>query len=573
MVRRFLLVSGLLGLAVAPAAGAAGIRVEVDRAEASLEEQILLQVVVEGVQGAVRPTLPVLADFEVHPQGTMQNTQIVNGRVSQSLIFRYLLVPTREGVFEIGQARVELDGTVHESRPFRIKISKAPQDRSVFITASVSEKEPWVGQQVIYTVRFLRRVLVDNARLEPLEVPGVLMERLETSTQEYQTTVDGQAYAVQEVRLALFPQRPGTIEIPAASISCEILVRGQRRGSLLGDMFGGATERRPRTLRSEPIRLQVKALPSPPAGYSGLVGQFSVESKASRTTLAVGESTTLEVAVSGRGNAMAISEPSLGDLSAFKVYDEQPTSSLIRTGRELAGRKTYRKALVPTQAGVVTIPPAELIVFDPEAGRYRTSESAAIPLQVSAREGAEDVAATVAAGPSAGKVEVRILGDDILPPSRDLLALAPAASPAWWWLALLVPPLGWLLLAWRVAHHRRLAGDVSLRRRREGPRRLRQALDEIAGGDPRGSAQATSRALREYLGDMLGFEGTAATPAEIGGHLERGGVGGELTAETRAFLERLDAASYGGAPVGDAAVRAAELAKRVGATLRRGGRA
>lgn len=559
-----LLAASLLAAAPAPATT---VRVEVDRNEVSLQDQISMSVVVEGAPGGVRPELPPLPDFEVYPQGTMQSTHIVNGRVSQSLIFRYTLVPTREGRFEVGAVRI--DGTDAASAPFTLRVTSAPRDRSVFVAATVSETKPWVGQQVIYTFRLYRRVLIDNARLEPIDIPNATYERLD-SGQEFQTTIDGQAYAVSEVKLAIFPNRPGTLEIPAISLSCDVLAQAPRRGGL-DDFFRPPAERRPRVLRTDPIRLEVRALPAPPTGWSGLVGDFELVSKASRTTLTVGESTTLELTVSGSGNALAIPEPRLGDLAAFKVYDEQPSSSIQKANAGVSGTKTYRKALVPTQAGVVTIPEATLVIFDPKAAQFRTISSPAIPLEVSAREGQEDVAATVAMGPTAGKVEVRILGDDILPSSRDLEAVRAPSSELPFWLGLALPPLLWSAAAWWSAHRRRLASDQSLRRRREASRTLSRALAELPV-PAREAALAASRALRAFIGDMLGFEGAAATSPEIADRLAGAEVGAELVAEVRAMLDRFDAAGYGGAPVAGAPDVVADLAKRLAAVLGRGGR-
>lgn len=561
-MRKTLVLLALLATSVE----AATIRVELDRNEATLQEQILMQVAIEGAPGGARPELPALPDFEVHPQGTMQSTQIVNGRVSQSLIFRYVLVPTREGTFQIGAVRLDAPGVTAQSEPVTVRITSAPADRSVFVSASVSDSRPYVGQQVVYTFRFYRRVLVDNARLEPIDVPGALVESLEAG-KEFQTTVDGQAYAVQEVRLALFPQRAGTLEIPPTKLTCEVLVRSNRRGAF--DMFGATTERRPRVLKTDAIRLEVRALPAAPTGWSGLVGDFRVATTTSRPTLAVGESTTLEIKVSGRGNAMAIAEPQL-DLTGFKVYDEQPKSSLDRTGRELSGQKTYRKALVPLQAGIVPVPPATLIVFDPTSGSYKTVQSEAIALEVTARDGTEELAATVAGGSTAGKVEVRILGEDIMPPSRDPRAVTPAPAPVWFWLGLLLPAGGYGALWLWLRRRRRFAADAGLRRRRDARRTLQRNLADLSPLEPRARAVAASRALRTFVGDLAGFEGGAATGAEISERLESSGVGAELAAELRATLERFDAAGYGAAPVEGAVELVDALAERLAAAIKRG---
>lgn len=558
----------LIGLAAT--AGAQGVQVTIDRAQASIHDQLLLSVTVEGSQSAV-PRLPDLSPFKVQSRGRQSQINMVNGQTSVSITHNYLLLPTRTGTFTIGPATVDIDGKSYQSRPFQVRIveaSAAPQETdNLFITASVSNDKPYVGEQVIYTWRFYRRVQVRDAQfVEALSFEGFLVEDL-GEIKEYSTVRGGQEFLVSEVRKALFPQENGTLTLPATQLRCEVAVRTRgRRGSLIDEFFG-RTQTQTTILRSRPIEVQVRPLPAAPAAYSGLVGRFEISGSISKRELAVGESATWKLTISGTGNVQMIGEPPLPGLEAFKIYDDKPTSSISRTGAELTGSRSFTKALVPLEEGGLTVPAVKLTYFDPEAGSYRTSTTRPIVLDVKPAEGKEELRLTESVAPTTGKVAVRILADDILPIYKDLDAVSGRpfghrADPVWL-ASLLAPPLFFFGLFFVERRRRHLAVNVDLVRRRTALKKALKGLGEVEKtareGDRRAAAQLASRVLREYVGDKVALEGSAFTPAEAGDQLRRCGVEDGVVAETCRSLERLEAAQYAGIEAGEGDNLASEL--------------
>lgn len=576
------LCAGLVALAAAGPLAAQSIRATVDRTEVGRDEQLALTVTVEGAQSAqprsAPPQLPPLPDFEVREAGQASQFQVVNGRMSASVSYRYLLLPRSAGSFTIGPVRVEIDGRVLESEPFTVRVvegAAAPRDeRDLLVTATVSDAEPYLGQQVLYTWRFYRRIRIADPRLEPLEFPGFTVEDL-GEVREFQTTLGGPEYLVSEIRKALFPQEVGRLTIPGPVLSCGVPVERPGRGrSLFEDVFG-RTRTETRILRTEPVEVLVRPLPSPPPGFSGLVGRFDLETGTSKRRLRVGETTTLQVTVSGSGNARLITTPELPPLAGFKLYPEPPTASVEAAGAEIRGSKRTSIALVPQVAGELEIPSLSLTYFDPEAGSYRTAASAPLVLTVAPAEGREDLNLTESVAPDGGKVAVRILADDLLPLHRGLAAVTDqrpgGAAGRAWWAALALPPLAFLGLAVSRRRRQRFARDRGLRRRREALRTARTLLRRLQAPPRDGTAAAdachlASRCLRGFVGDKLDLEGAALTPEETAAHLRRAGVDGELVARTRALLEELEAARYGAAAAG---ADPARLAAETGELLRR----
>lgn len=550
---RLLLTIAICG--VAAEALAVGITATVNRREATMEDQIVLQITVEGSQLA-EPMLPEMPDFDVHPRGQSSQFQIINGQATSSVVHNFILIPRRTGTFNIGSATVEIDGTTYSSRPFSIRILEAsaqPEEaRHAFLAVQVSTAKPYVGQQVVFTWRFYRRVQVAGANIESIEFPGFLVEDL-GELREYQTVYEGQQYVVSEFRKALFPQEEGLLTIPPSALRCQLVLRNQRRRRSVFDEFFGSSQTQPKLLRSRAIQLEVKPLPEPPSGFSGLVGQFDISADVSKRNLQVGESTTLSISISGTGNARMISQPAVGDLDRFKVYDDQPSSSIDGSGNALRGSKTFTKALVPLEAGELRIPAVSLTYFNPSEGSYRTARSRPVTLAVSPADGQEELRLTESLAPSAGKVAVRILADDILPIARGLEAVRrpspTVSSPPIVAALLLAPAMIFGALLYGERRRRKFESDLGLRRRSAAYRTARKSLGKLDNENSTELARHASLCLRTYVGDKLGLEGAALTPGEVRTELTELDLDPELIERVGETLNSLETALYGAASV------------------------
>ena len=287
----------------------------------------------------------------------------------------------------------------------------------------------------------------------------------------------------------------------------------------------------------------MRALPTPPAGFSGLVGDFRASSEVSKRELAVGDSLTQTIRVGGSGNVQLIPEPqsSISTLD-FKVYPERPTMSIDRGGGSLRGERTFRRALLPLRAGDLSVQAVSLVYFDPDAEVYRESVAEAIDLVIRPSEGVEDLRLTESLAPTTGKVAVQILADGLLPIHRGskLLAngtwsrfthLAATASP---------PALFFALLVVVRRRERNAQGDPRLRRKAA----LRKATKQLAKLEESDWEVALSKTIRRFVGDCLGVEGMALTAAECAAGLRDGGVDDETLTELESTLGALEGAQY-----------------------------
>ena len=86
MTLRFkIVIVSILLLLYADRAWALTLRAKVDKTEATLQDQIMLTLSVEGTQDAMKPRLPELAAFDWMSQGSSTRMQIINNKVSSGV--------------------------------------------------------------------------------------------------------------------------------------------------------------------------------------------------------------------------------------------------------------------------------------------------------------------------------------------------------------------------------------------------------------------------------------------------------------------------------------------------------
>ena len=186
----------------------------------------------------------------------------------------------------IGPIRVTVDGKTFESESQSLVVRTASQPGSsdrgpVFAQVSVSSGDIYVDEQVLYTLKLYYRVNVGNLSLSLPEMEYVNFQQLGRPL-EYQSTYEGRTYQVLEIRHALMVSKPGAFVILPSQLKMTVRQPGSRSvfDNFFNGSFTGFSSNRPLTLTTDPIDLQVKALPKEgrPADFTGLVGTFQMTS-------------------------------------------------------------------------------------------------------------------------------------------------------------------------------------------------------------------------------------------------------------------------------------------------------
>ncbi|MBI2340529.1 MAG: protein BatD [Deltaproteobacteria bacterium] len=571
-----------------------------DKNQATLEDEIYLTVTVSGTMASAEPVLPPMPAFKAIQSGTSSSIQIINGDVQTKKEFSYILIPRDEGSFTIDPITVFSGGHEYKSQPLSIRIGSAstaspvrpvpspgagpagggatggqptfpggfPQpfegepggdeetartteQREYWITAEVSNRQPYVNEQILYTFRFYTRVNVGSATLTVPEFQDFWSEEVVPEKKYYQT-IGGQKYVVSEKVVALYPLKAGELTIPETSLRVE--VPEEARSRFFNDSFFSfpSLRMKPKYLRAKPIALQVKPLPpDKPENFTNLVGQFGLSVNLSQPEIKMGDSAMLDVEISGRGNVKDGLLPFNAELPAFKVYDDRPAVDTVKSEAGIQGKKSFKKALVPTQSGEYSIPSFSVSYFDPQKGAYETLESPSLSLRVLPAE-AERLNPVAAQTPSQTGTQSAIIPEDIATIHTD-----PGALETHRWgiglkrclaAGLFLPPLlffGTLVFKWREEKMERNATAT----------KSRLALRNFLGRAGRVSGRKKSEdealaaltdSLRDYVGDRCGIYGRGLTVADITAVLTARGVTHDLTAELGRLMQRLESARYGG---------------------------
>lgn len=527
-------------------------------------DQVVLSVAING-SGTAAPRVPAIPDVEIYESGKSQSMSIVNGRVSSSVVYTFVLAPRKAGKFVVPPIVVE-GAAPTAPIPFTVTVPppsaalpqaaqpappqagagpspdpvppSAPPVRGapdVFVTATVDKPRPLVNEQATLVVRFLTSVpLAGPPQYESPKLTGLLAEPLGGESQG-SLVIGGRQYNYSELKTAVFPVQAGQASIGPATVIVQVPRMGPARtGDDFFDRFFNMNAPEARRLQTDPIALRAEPLPpGAPADFSGIVGSLSVEASVDRTKARAGEALNLTVTVTGTGNIKSLPEPKKPDLPSVRFFDSESSVKTETAGGRLAGSKTFKTVMVPRTSGPLVIPPFSVSYYDPAKKAYGTARSA--PLEISVAPGDPNSAAAA----SATAPGVTAVADDVrylkAPGGRsaagEALGAFGAAGP---WHA--AP--GLFLAAALFVDWRRRARAADPLGHRAGEARA-AALRLLAKAEASGSVAPLGEALAGYAADRLGRPAAGLTLKEALQSLRERGAEASLP-KLKALWEELD---------------------------------
>jgi hypothetical protein len=434
-------------LQLSAVAGAASytVRSTVDATRIGVEDQVQLTITLEGSDAPEAVALPTLTNLVV-AGGPFQSTQvsIVNGRMTQTRSWTYVLQPQEEGRAEIGPVTAGTEtapalaiavapGRLLDRDPSRGSDPfgldpfgdafgrRRPQRRAteprVLVVASPSRTALRVGEPLLLTFHLYTQVAVSDLNFK--EAPQFTgfwteeLERPETRPSGEAATLSGESYRRFPIlRKLLFPTRAGKLEIPAATFRIGLPARGF--------FDSGRTVER----ATKPVTVTVESLPEAP-GFSGAVGRFAASATLDRDTLPLGDAAILRLRVEGSGNLKWIDRPPAVAVPGAKVYPPQVKSDLKVTPQGIRGSRTWEFVVVPETTGSLEVPSVSFLYFDPKVQKIVAAETDPLPLHVEG--GTVAPGAPVAPAIALGNGGALPLRADLDPP---VLALPPLGGRA-----------------------------------------------------------------------------------------------------------------------------------------------
>ncbi|MGE0560504.1 MAG: BatD family protein [Flavobacteriales bacterium] len=378
---------------------------------------------------------PDLSDFRVL-SGPNQSTSMsfVNGAMSTSISFSYVLMAVKEGMFTIKPAIAAVDGQAYSTNSINISvskgvnvqqqqtqqnqpeesinISKADATKDLFIKSSASKTTVYQGEHIIATYKLYTKVnIAGNELVKNADLNGFWSQEIDLGQAQWsQEVFGGFRWNVATIRkIVLFPQRSGTLTIDPLEMKF-IVQRRVAGGNSVFDQFFGRVENVEANLKSEPIKIKVLPHPEPkPASFTGAVGQFEMTTNLSANKVKANEAINLKIKVSGKGNLPLIENFTIDFPKDFETYDPKVADNYKTTPNGVGGAKEYDYLIIPRHAGTFTIDPVEFSYFDPNTKAYKTIKSEPFTIEVEKGDGsAANVTFT-----GANKEDVQILGEDI----------------------------------------------------------------------------------------------------------------------------------------------------------------
>jgi oxygen tolerance protein BatD len=525
---------------------------------------------------------PPFTDFLVIG-GPNQSTsmQFINGSVSSSVSWSFVLQPKAEGKFTIGPATIDYGGKKLQTQPIAMEVAKgsaqpaqqqgrqqaqqpgtADIDKQIgdnlILRVTLDKSRVYQGEQITATYKIYTRVNISNYNLtkgssltgfwsEDLDVP----KQVQLSTE----TLNGKQYRVGILRrVALFPQRSGTLQIDPMEVVCAVQVQNRRRSNdifdqFFNDPFFGNAQTVNHKVRSEPVSINVLPLPSAnvPNGFNGAVGKYTVETWLDKRQTKTNEPVTLKVKISGRGNLKLLEPPAVTVPPDIERYDPKISDNIAHQGDEIAGSRTFEYLLLPRRAGELKIPSFSYAYFDIDKKAYVPFTSPEFPLSV-------EKGSDLAGGPATGisKEDVKLLGEDIRFMKSEDLSLRRkgesfAGSPLFFALSFssLFSFIGFMFF---VKRRERVLGDVAGLRNRKArkmaQKRLQEAKKFLHQKKEEQFYAEVSRALWGYIGDKLGIPPSDLSLQIVKTALESRGVSAEAVGKLSSAIERCEYARF-----------------------------
>lgn len=528
---------------------------------------------------------PSIKGFEVlmGPSRSSQNsTQIINGKVSSSssITYTYILMAGKEGTYNIPAASIVADGETKISNSLQIKVLPADDasassaqggsasssrsqavgskitDKDLFITASASKTKVYEQEAIlltykVYTVVDLRQLYGDMPDLKGFHTQEVELPVQKTFSLEH---YNGRNYNTTVWRqYVLFPQQSGTMEIPSITFD-GVVAQRINNGDPFDAFFNGGTNyvEIKKKIVTPKLKINVAALPSKPADFSGAVGTFTMASSINSKSVKTNDAVTIKLTVTGTGNMKLIGTPEVKFPQDFEVYDPKIDNQFNLTREGVSGSKTYEYLAIPRHAGKFTIPAVSFTYFDLKTKTYKTLKSEEYVINVEKGQGnADQVIADFT-----NKESVKMLGNDVRYIKRGATQFAQRGDYFYgttaYWMWYIIP---FVLFVGVILMYRKQAMDnantakmKTKKANKVAVKRMKLAGKLLSENKKNEFYDEVLKALWGYISDKLSIPVSQLSKDNIEQELSRYGVNEELV---KAFINVLNDCEFARYAPGD----------------------
>ena len=335
--------------------------------------------------------------------------QIINGSVSklEKHSYSFYLRAIKEGKFTIPAATITVNNKKIKSTTMDIEVvsdtrsvsggggnnsvgNATANSKDVFLEAVLNKKSAYIGEQITLTYKIYYTLPISQLSISKAPSYSGFWTKDVTDNngtiQQSSIIRDNKEYHVATIQeMVLIPQKAGNLTIDPLGISCVAQVKNENRQShaydpfdnFFGDIMGTSYTNVKKDIKSQPIEIEIKALPTKdkPDSFMGAVGQFTFTSNIDKTEMKSNDAFTVIYTVSGKGNIELLDIPRPVFPHDFEVYDPKVTTNTKNNSYGISGTKKAEYVVIPRVAGDFEIKPTEFSYFDPAKGRYVTLKS------------------------------------------------------------------------------------------------------------------------------------------------------------------------------------------------------
>lgn len=537
-----------------------------------------------------RFTAPGFSGFlVVSGPNVSQSMSIINGASSTSMAYSFDLVAVKPGTYTIGPATIVVNGKMLSTQPIKIKVVKGTTaasaqqaaaaqqqqrggqvqsitsgrsrdiNKDLFIRADVSKTNAYIGEQLTLSYRLYTRVALVGNELEKMsDLNGFYSQEIKNQDPNNVhwriETIKGLKYNVTEIKQnILFPEHAGNITIDPMIMN--FIVREAVQSADPFDAFfgGGSYNDVKYKIKSIPAVIHVKPLPEAgkPAGFSGAVGRFSINTSVDKKELKANEPLNYKITVSGKGN-LKLLKPMAPEFPAdFEKYDPKVTDTITDNENGESGTRVYNYLLIPRHGGSFNIDPIKFSYFDLSAGKYVTVQTRGFPIKV-AKSATENNVTSLG---DSDKQDVKLLNKDIRYIKTDAGEIAKNkdgfyGSPLYYFL-LMFGPLSFAgALVYGKWYEVANSDMVKVKSRKAGKiaaKHLASAKAQLSANNKSAFYENVFRGLYGYLGDKLNIAAANLNREKIATELKARSLDEPTINELLETLDLCDMARY--APV------------------------
>lgn len=351
---------------------------QLDTAQVSLDEPFRLILTQNNMQaGSSIPDLNSLRqEFMIVGTERGINYSIVNGQSQSSTTWVISLKAQKAGTLTIPPIKIGDELTqpltinvINDANSPDSSTDLATQQQDIMLITELSEKKPYVNQQIIYKVTLYNSKQLLDANYQGPKVDNALLIPL-GGEKRYQTQKNNVQYLVEEQNYAVFPQKSGSLKIIPPVFTALVYSFDPKRVK---------TEAKPITLEVQPIPKQFTGKIWLPAKHVKLTEDY----ENIHQTLSQGSTLVRTVTLEGVGiPAQLLPNLHFAETEAFSVYPEKGKEKNQIVQEELVSSTKIKVTYLFNQSGNVTIPELKLPWFNTNTGQEELATLAPRTLKI-----------------------------------------------------------------------------------------------------------------------------------------------------------------------------------------------